>query len=104
MARASSKLHAVVTVQTEPQSIDAFIASHATVSFGGYGEAWRGWPVALIDEIDRVIRHNDANPTARVERNAFLKRALEVHGVRVGRSSLDHYLKTQRGRKNWTHA
>jgi hypothetical protein len=75
--------------------IEDWIESAATLS---QGPAWKSIPKEALEEIDRVLEHNDASPARAVPQTAMLKRLREVYKVKLTRAGLNHYLQTVLGR------
>lgn len=60
---------------------------------------WKKLPQVAVEELLKVLAHNDANPLKAVPQMALLQRFRNEYGVNFTRGAIDHYLQTEHGRR-----
>jgi hypothetical protein len=62
---------------------------------------WDNWPEDLVEEIDQVLKMNDSG-SHRIAITDMIERMSTVHGISVGKDTMQKYVRKQLGRSSWS--
>lgn len=62
---------------------------------------WDNWPEELLREIAQALEMNDSG-SHRISLVDMIERMATVHGVSIGKDTLQKYVRKQLGRSSWS--
>ena len=62
---------------------------------------WDNWPEEALAEIVQALEMNDTG-SHRIAITDMIERMAAVHGVSIGKDTLQKYVRTQLGRSSWS--